>query len=316
MSIQKLPLPGGISLKRLIQLLPAQRGARRDYPFFFDRRDLVFDPSRTDFNARNAFIAAEMCRLSYEDADIITAELAGRRYSVSVLHDHEHDGDMFIARRGDVVFVVYRGTEFFGIRDWGIDAKAILKNMSGSRVHRGFYKQLKALDLNRSVGERLAREKADGARHFVFCGHSLGAALAQLGAYYYLTGGVLNSADIRLLTFGGPRVGDRIFARQCDSLFSSFYRVVHNRDIVPRLPPFRRYFHAGKLATLSGSEEVRLQDAFTEERGPAALVRFLADAVPGLRGLFRSFWDHLPLHYSVILWNYAANAGGAAVTER
>lgn len=306
MSIQKLPLPGKISLKRLIQLLPAQRSARDEYPFFFDGRDLDFADDRADFDARNAFVAAELCRLSYETAETVAGLLAERNYDVSVLHDPRQDGDMFIARRGATAFVVYRGTEFFGLRDWGIDGKFLLKRTGAARVHRGFYKQLLSLERNRAVGERLRRARTEGVRRFVFCGHSLGAALAQLAAFYYVSGGVLSGDEVRLITFGGPRVGDAAFARKCDARLPYFFRVVHDRDIVPRLPPFQSYVHAGTLARLSGDDSIALRPDFREERGLAALVRFLAGTIPGLRGIFRSFWDHLPVHYSIILWNLAA----------
>ena len=65
-------------------------------------------------------------------------------------------------------------------------------------------------------------------------GHSLGGAMAILAA-----------ADIKLTfhrvdevyTFGQPRVGNAAFAKWFETQIPQTYRLVHNADIVPHVPP-------------------------------------------------------------------------------
>ena len=78
---------------------------------------------------------------------------------------------------------------------------------------------------------------AEGLPIFV-TGHSLGGALATLGAAY-LSGWGLAAC----YTFGAPRVGNKEFS---SSLQTPIYRVVNPLDTVPHIPtPLRGYRHAG-----------------------------------------------------------------------
>jgi predicted lipase len=76
-------------------------------------------------------------------------------------------------------------------------------------------------------------------------GHSLGAALALLGALdlEYLFPGRIAT----VYNFGQPRVGNLNFAMYADSRLQ-IYRVVHDSDIVATIPPpffMLGYIHAG-----------------------------------------------------------------------
>jgi hypothetical protein len=68
-------------------------------------------------------------------------------------------------------------------------------------------------------------------------GHSLGAALASLasGAIAKEAGGPL--ANLNLLTFGQPRVGDLKYSLSHDKLVPNAYRLTHAHDIIVHLPP-------------------------------------------------------------------------------
>ncbi|CAJ0583981.1 unnamed protein product, partial [Mesorhabditis spiculigera] len=43
--------------------------------------------------------------------------------------------------------------------------------------------------------------------------------------------------EIKLLTFGEPRVGNAVYAANVDRVVKDVYRVVHKADVVPHLPP-------------------------------------------------------------------------------
>uniref|UniRef100_A0A914RUM2 Fungal lipase-like domain-containing protein n=1 Tax=Parascaris equorum TaxID=6256 RepID=A0A914RUM2_PAREQ len=61
-------------------------------------------------------------------------------------------------------------------------------------------------------------------------------ALASLAAMRTVLENLRNSHEVKLVTFGQPRVGDREFAMKHDELVPHSYRVVHRADIVPHLP--------------------------------------------------------------------------------
>lgn len=66
-------------------------------------------------------------------------------------------------------------------------------------------------------------------------GHSLGGALATLCAMDLKLRLKIN--DVRLVTFGSPRVGNNVFAHWFDEYIAPHWRFTHNRDVVPSVPP-------------------------------------------------------------------------------
>jgi hypothetical protein len=77
-----------------------------------------------------------------------------------------------------------------------------------------------------------------------------------------------NGIETKLYNFGQPRVGDKKYASFVNTILSTYYRVTHNKDIVPHVPPMDgfHYFHScieifedgnGKLSQCS---EVNCED--------------------------------------------------------
>ncbi|VDD93630.1 unnamed protein product [Enterobius vermicularis] len=71
-------------------------------------------------------------------------------------------------------------------------------------------------------------------------GHSLGGALASLAAMKIILDGHRNKDQIKVITFGQPRVGDRDYAFKFDELIPYCFRIVHRIDIVPHLPACKK----------------------------------------------------------------------------
>lgn len=85
-------------------------------------------------------------------------------------------------------------------------------------------------------------------------GHSLGGALATLCALDLKT--TLNLTDVRVVSFGSPRVGNYVFAQWFEREIGPHWRFTHNRDIVPSLPPgYMGFYHV--------AQEVWVVDLFT-----------------------------------------------------
>lgn len=151
-------------------------------------------------------------------------------------------------------FVSFRGSS--DLSDWLADFDVIPATylpVSGfGQVHGGFqdvYECVRA-----SIAANLAGATA-GCEKILVTGHSLGAALAVLAAPD-ISRAVppipANTAEPRLVTFGGPRVGLPDFAAAFNAAIESCFRVVNFLDIVPLVPP-APYVHVGaEIAVDSG----------------------------------------------------------------
>ncbi|CAI2372045.1 unnamed protein product [Moneuplotes crassus] len=71
----------------------------------------------------------------------------------------------------------------------------------------------------------------------IFTGHSLGGSLTMHAAADAILNGILNNTDVYIYTFGQPRVGNIQFIEEFFPNVKECYRVIHNNDIVPHLPP-------------------------------------------------------------------------------
>ena len=82
-----------------------------------------------------------------------------------------------------------------------------------------------------------------GVSDILLTGHSLGAISTLLAldlSHYYSQYNIIG-----LVTFGSPRIGNHEFVKTINSLpIGLSYRVVHNDDVVPHLPPMEiNYSH-------------------------------------------------------------------------
>ncbi|GMT04641.1 hypothetical protein PENTCL1PPCAC_26815, partial [Pristionchus entomophagus] len=74
----------------------------------------------------------------------------------------------------------------------------------------------------------------------ILTGHSLGGALASLAAAQTVKIGRCSVSQVKLYTFGQPRVGTYQFSKNFDDLGIESYRIVHGSDAVPALPPCKK----------------------------------------------------------------------------
>ena len=78
--------------------------------------------------------------------------------------------------------------------------------------------------------------KIPGITSIRIAGHSLGASVATLLAAE-IAAGYASAPVPTVYTFASPRVGDKLFAANYDSLVPETYRIVNAPDYVPTLPP-------------------------------------------------------------------------------
>ncbi|GMT32666.1 hypothetical protein PFISCL1PPCAC_23963, partial [Pristionchus fissidentatus] len=122
------------------------------------------------------------------------------------------------------------------------------------QVNRYFYE---ATEILWKYLERHLEQSSSSHYRVLFTGHSLGGAMATLAAMKTHVKNLRPNYKISLITYGEPRVGNRVFAHNAQSALTDSWRVVHRADMVPHLPPckdlgagcdpmdFRRPYHHG-----------------------------------------------------------------------
>ena len=235
----------------------------------------------TKFDVGNASACATASAVAYQGTPTVRCD--------------KTDTQAVVIELPDAVIVAFRGTS--NLRDWITDARfwrrTLVEEANGDdcQVHDGF------LDAYESIIELLSVHLRGivGDRHVFVTGHSLGGALAILAALELKRQGFRLA---QIYTFGQPRVGNAAFKRLYEwSLSQSTFRVVHEEDIVARLPhlPYFTdpYRHAGTevlissvtgqaviaptMAALLWSDVVGLWRAWRAGGLPALLDNCLAD---------------------------------------
>lgn len=103
------------------------------------------------------------------------------------------------------------------------------------RVHAGFIQNYNEI-APQVIDHILSLSRAHNAPVLV-TGHSLGGAMALLTGLDLAVHDESIIDGLSVYTFGEPRVGNDEFSDFIRSKVKNLFRVVHNSDIVPRLPP-------------------------------------------------------------------------------
>lgn len=140
--------------------------------------------------------------------------------------------EVSVLKSGATVFVVCTGSD--DTFDWLSNMFAIKKRIGKIRIHRGFHNSLKRV--KNSVKQALSEAEFE---HLVFTGHSRGAAIAQLLAWFFS-----NYYKVECCTFASPRVGNKFFADSMNERVPVNKRFVVRSDIVCTVPKIN-YVPAG-----------------------------------------------------------------------
>ena len=241
-------------------------------------------PEARDYHPLNAYWLARAANLAYEkDNDVIQREVA--QWGLDYQDCSMGDTQAFLAWNDRTIIAAFRGTEPTALEDWMTDAQIALVHGPRGHVHRGFQD---ALDV---VWERLSGalseiRRPEAGQALWFTGHGLGAALATLAVARLqlipppepVTG---------LYTFGQPRTGDTEFATRFDNnMGKATYRLVHNNDVVARIP-FRRmnYCHVGQVVYFDGDGKRRGETSWLEKLQDRIEGRFHDLLKPGTDGV-------------------------------
>lgn len=200
------------------------------------------------------------------------------------LYKSQEDCEVLVCNHeSDTLVVAFRGTS---------SKKDVLTDLSVTReklplantpfpllplVHSGFMSQF--FSINSHIEGVVAEHN-----NIVFCGHSLGGALATIGSLYYSF--QYPEKNISCVTFGSPRVGDNTFVSYFNERIPNTLRYVNDNDPVPCVPTRWRFKHVGGLQWLN-------QDQIQQEIPVWRFYRFLKNTMLSVVGYgYNAFDDH------------------------
>jgi triacylglycerol lipase len=187
-----------------------------------------------DFVPDNALVMMWMAQLAYETAheDKVGRILASWRMNKRAFASNDpitglppRSACVVVAGGLGATIVAFSGTDPLKIEDWITD---FTPQRTPNDLHKGFEE---AVDTVWPRVEAAIKARTDSEAKLFFTGHSLGGALATIGAARAATMGVT-----AVYTFGGPRVGGDDFFKGY-ALGEHTYRLVHGGDIVATVPP-------------------------------------------------------------------------------
>ena len=154
----------------------------------------------------------------------------------------DHIDACLVGENADGVIVAFRGTlppswqSQASVLDWLQDLLCEPEsrpNVPG-KVHTGFYDATSAIIA--AVAAEVKRLNPTGAKLVYVTGHSLGGAMASIGAC--IMQAVPNGIVIeQVVTFASPKPGDGAFQTAYQKLFANHVRYENYDDLVPLLPP-------------------------------------------------------------------------------
>jgi hypothetical protein len=180
---------------------------------------------------------------------------------VGWLNDKKTDTQGFIAIKEKDIHLVWRGSA--SPTDFITDASVIkAPYLDGSRVHIGFLNAFKSVQIELWAGLNTAVSKLGGINevgNIFISGHSLGGALTVVSAFTIASLKEDWVGKIKTVTVGCPRVGNHLFKRLYNQRVPQSVRIVHDNDIVTRVPKLN-YFHIGNELKLASDGKVMSTD--------------------------------------------------------
>ena len=142
------------------------------------------------------------------------------------------------------IVIVFKGST--SINDHCINFNFFLKQLEHFSVHSGFYNQV--ISVKKQIFN-IIKPYIEKKYDLYLTGHSSGSANASLLGYFISE--KYPSILIKIITFGGPRVGNMEWKKYFEDKHNIIhYRITNNNDIVTMIPTIN-YYHVGKEIFIS-----------------------------------------------------------------
>lgn len=145
---------------------------------------------------------------------------------------YEPEARAVLVESNTSLFLCFRGTQLLDKIDIMTDFKVVSVKQFGGKVHQGFYERANLVNIlsiylvAKSKGKRL-----------IFCGHSLGGAVATLSTLIVLFSDYYNAKDVNVycIAFGSPLCLSREVVYNCikKDYHKHFINFVNEGDIIP-----------------------------------------------------------------------------------
>ncbi len=197
-----------------------------------------FDENAVSHSLENAMTLADLAHLAYFKPSYVEKQLKEWGYeSFRWIEATDTDSQAFVAGKGQHLVVCFRGTS--SGTDAITDLSFFKTDAFGGRgkVHRGFNGALESVwSKVQTAVDALGKNKK-----LFICGHSLGAALAQLAAHRFALKGY---SVAHVYVYGSPRIGNRDFKEAYNELLGEkTFLHINNSDIVTQVPMELLGFH-------------------------------------------------------------------------
>ncbi|KAI3713788.1 hypothetical protein L1987_72374 [Smallanthus sonchifolius] len=146
----------------------------------------------------------------------------------------------------DAIVIAFRGTQETSIQNWIADLfwKQLDFDYPGctdGKVHHGFFNAYNNTVVRSGILDGVSRAKEIyGDLKIMVTGHSMGGAMAAFCGLDLAL--IYGSKNVQVMTFGQPRIGNAAFASYYSEVVPNTFRVTHDHDLVPHLPPYYQYF--------------------------------------------------------------------------
>ena len=149
------------------------------------------------------------------------------------------------------IIVVFRGSA--SLKNYRYNLSVCKKRLEGDiKVHSVFYNQLHHDGSIDFINDKLKRLVNIHPTYTVYCtGHSLGGAVATLYGWK-LVKHIIPTSNVIVVSFGSPRLGNKAFQQDFESLQNLFHiRVMNRYDIITKMPSYH-YHHVGlEISTIA-----------------------------------------------------------------
>ena len=276
-------------------------------PQYFSIKELLTPPlKRAAYSDRTSWIMAQCSAIAYQETKAKIAPLlkeGGFELVAAMSNPYlKSNGFLAVSKIHKLAVLSFKGTipKEWKTVETDLDFKSYVTKKG--TFHEGFLKAYQSLEpqILKAMGEI-------GNLPLYITGHSLGGAMAIVAS--------MNLPDTDKVaacyTFGSPRVCDLKTVIKFYKI--PIYRVVHETDIVPSLPPVffsRGFAQAGDLRYINDQNELT--------PGSAAVFRRIGLQIKAIFRLafFKMVGDHAIADYWKILQNIAEERENKVVTQK
>lgn len=199
-----------------------------------------YSPILTHIIKKEILQASYICKLSYKNLKLENFN------DYPILYDYDkyytiYDDKIYILHNNKKINICFRGS--YTIKDFLINFNICQKkynNNNNIKIHAGYLNFY--LNIKNSIKNKICEIiQKHNISDIIFTGHSLGGSIATIASYDSTN--YINNINIKCITFGSPKVGNKNFIDDYNKKILYSYRIVNNNDLIEYTPPIFLFKH-------------------------------------------------------------------------